>query len=106
MKFAFGFDDALDVVGVHGVGGTWGAVATGLFASTAINSAGADGFFFGNPRQLLIQIVGVAATIVYSFVLTYVLLRIVDAFFGLRASEEDEMMGLDLSQHGERAYGV
>jgi Amt family ammonium transporter len=106
IKFSFGYDDALDVVGVHGVGGTWGALATGLFASTAINSAGADGLLFGNPRQLVIQAVGVVATIIYSFVLTYVLLRVVDALFGLRASEEDEMMGLDLSQHGERAYGA
>ncbi len=106
IKFSFGYDDALDVVGVHGVGGTWGALATGLFASTAINSAGADGLLFGNPRQLVIQAVGVVATIVYSFVLTYVLLRVVDALFGLRASEEDERMGLDLSQHGERAYGA
>jgi|SRR5579862_582111 len=79
IKFAFRYDDALDVVGVHGVGGTWGAVATGLFASTAVNSAGADGLFFGNPRQVVIQLVGVLATVVYSFALTYALLRLVDA---------------------------
>jgi len=106
IKFVFGYDDALDVVGVHGVGGTWGALATGLFASTAVNAAGADGLFFGHPSQLVIQAVGVVATVVYSFVLTYVLLRVVDATMGLRATDEDEIMGLDLSQHGERAYGL
>jgi Amt family ammonium transporter len=106
VKFALGYDDALDVVGVHGVGGTFGALATGVFASTAINSAGANGLFFGNPGQVAIQAVGVMTTLVYSFVLTYVLLKVVDATMGLRASEEDEVMGLDLSQHGERAYGL
>ncbi len=108
MKFAFGYDDALDVVGVHGVGGSWGALATGLFASTLVNPAptGADGLFYGNPGQLVIQAIGVGVTVVYSFVVTYILLKIVDATMGLRASEEDEIMGLDLSQHGERAYGL
>jgi Amt family ammonium transporter len=108
IKFSVGYDDALDVVGVHGVGGSWGALATGLFASTAVNPApaGANGLFFGNPGQLLIQAVGVGVTIVYSFALTFVILKIVDATMGLRASEEEEVMGLDLSQHGERAYGV
>jgi ammonium transporter, Amt family len=106
VKFAFGYDDALDVVGVHGVGGTFGALATGVFASTAINSAGADGLLFGNPGQVAIQAVGVLTTLVYSFVLTYILLKVVDATMGLRATEEDEVMGLDLSQHGERAYGL
>jgi Amt family ammonium transporter len=106
IKFAVGYDDALDVVGVHGVGGTWGALATGLFASAAINPAGADGLFFGHPGQVVIQAVGVVATVVYSFVLTYVLLKVVDATMGLRATEEEEVMGLDLSQHGERAYGL
>jgi Amt family ammonium transporter len=67
---------------------------------------GADGLLFGNPGQLIVQAVGVMATIVYSFVLTYVLLKVVDATMGLRATEEDEVMGLDLSQHGERAYGL
>jgi Amt family ammonium transporter len=108
IKFSAGYDDALDVVGVHGVGGTWGALATGLFATTLVNPAptGADGLFFGNPGQLMIQAVGAVTTILYSFVLTYILLKIVDATMGLRASEEDEVMGLDLSQHDERAYGL
>jgi Amt family ammonium transporter len=108
IKFSAGYDDALDVVGVHGVGGTLGALATGVFASTLVNPAptGADGLLFGNPGQLVIQAIGALTTIVYSFVLTYILLKVVDATMGLRASEEDEVMGLDLSQHGERAYGL
>jgi Amt family ammonium transporter len=105
-KFSLGYDDSLDVVGVHGVGGTWGALATGLFASAAVNPAGADGLFFGNPGLLVAQLVSVLATIAYSFVATFVILKVVDAVFGLRASQEDEIMGLDLSQHGERAYNL
>jgi len=107
IKFAAGYDDALDVVGVHGVGGTWGALATGLFASTLVNPApaGADGLLFGNPGQLVLQAIGVLATAVYSFGLTFVILKVVDATMGLRASEDEEISGLDLSQHGERAYG-
>jgi Amt family ammonium transporter len=106
IKFALGYDDALDVVGVHGVGGTWGALATGVFASLAINPGGADGLLFGNPAQLAIQAVSVVATVVYSFVLTFILLKVVDATMGLRATEEEEISGLDLSQHGERAYSL
>lgn len=106
IKFALGYDDSLDVVGVHGAGGTWGALATGLFASTAVNPGGADGLFFGNPAQFGIQALSVAVTLGYSFVVTFILLKVVDATMGLRASEEDEVMGLDLSQHGERAYSL
>ena len=77
-------------------------------AAPVVNPAptGADGLLFGNPGQLVIQAIGALTTIVYSFVLTYVLLKVVDATMGLRASEEEEVMGLDLSQHGERAYGL
>lgn len=106
IKFRLGYDDSLDVVGVHGAGGTWGALATGLFASTAVNSAGADGLFYGNAGQFGIQAVSVLATIAYSFVVSLILLKVVDATMGLRASEEEEVMGLDLSQHGERAYSL
>jgi ammonium transporter, Amt family len=104
FKSRLGYDDSLDVVGVHGVGGTWGAVATGLFASKAINDGGADGLFFGNPGQLWTQIVAVAATMVLAAVATFIILKIVDALVGLRVSEEDEVAGLDLSQHSETAY--
>jgi Amt family ammonium transporter len=104
LKPLFGYDDALDAVGVHGVGGTWGALATGLFASKAINSAGADGLFFGNPAQLGIQAMAVLITMVFVFVGTLIILAIVAGITGLRASEEDERLGLDLSQHDEKAY--
>lgn len=104
LKPKLGYDDSLDVVGVHGVGGTWGALATGLFASKAINAAGNDGLFFGNPGQLWIQFVSVLATVALAFVGTYILLSIVKAVMGLRVGDDEERMGLDLSQHNERAY--
>ncbi|MGH7926420.1 MAG: ammonium transporter, partial [Candidatus Binatia bacterium] len=104
MKGKFGCDDSLDVVGVHGVGGTWGALATGLFASKAINPAGNDGLFFGNANQLWIQFVGVVATIAFAVVVTAIILSILKATMGLRLTEEEERMGLDLSQHNERGY--
>jgi Amt family ammonium transporter len=104
LKPGWGYDDSLDVVGVHGVGGTWGALATGLFASKAINAAGNDGLFFGNPGQLWIQIVAVVATWILAVVGTCILLSIVKAIMGLRLADEEERMGLDLSQHNERAY--
>jgi Amt family ammonium transporter len=104
LKTRLGYDDSLDVVGVHGVGGTWGALATGLFASKAINDAGGNGLFFGNPGQLLVQALSVLVTIVFAFVGSLLLLKIVDAVIGLRVHEEDEVLGLDLSQHDESAY--
>ena len=104
IKAKLGYDDSLDVVGVHGIGGTWGALATGLFASKAINEAGGDGLFFGNPGQLGIQIIAVAVTWVLAFVGTWIILKVLDAVMGLRISHEDESVGLDLSQHSETAY--
>ena len=104
LKPKLGYDDSLDVVGVHGVGGTWGALATGLFASKAVNAAGNDGLFFGNPGQLWIQFISVVVTLILAFVGTYILLSIVKAIMGLRIADDEERMGLDLSQHNERAY--
>jgi Amt family ammonium transporter len=104
LKSKLGYDDSLDVVGVHGVGGTWGALATGLFASKAVNEAGGDGLFFGNPGQLWTQIIAVLATYALAVVGTFVILKIVDAVVGLRVTDEDEVVGLDLSQHSETAY--
>jgi len=104
MKRRFGYDDALDVVGVHAVGGIWGALATGLFASVAVNAAGADGLFFGNPGQLVIQAVAVTASIAFAFLGSLVLLGLTDALVGLRVSDEAERVGLDLSEHEENAY--
>jgi Amt family ammonium transporter len=104
FKSRLGYDDSLDVVGVHGVGGTWGAIATGLWASKAVNPDGADGLFFGNPGQLWVQIVAVVASYALASVMTAVVLKVVDAIVGLRVPEEDEVAGLDLSQHSETAY--
>jgi Amt family ammonium transporter len=106
LKSKLGYDDSLDVVGVHGVGGTWGAIATGIFATKLVNEAGGDGLLYGNPKQLWIQIVAVAVTLVLGFVVTTVILKILDAVMGLRVSDEDEMAGLDLSQHSETAYSL
>jgi Amt family ammonium transporter len=106
LKSKFGYDDSLDVVGVHGIGGTWGALATGLFASKAVNAGGADGLFFGNPGQLWTQFVAVAATWALAFFGTLIILGLLKAIMGLRISDEEEQMGLDLSQHNERGYSL
>ncbi|HEY6395542.1 MAG TPA: ammonia channel protein, partial [Candidatus Binataceae bacterium] len=106
MKGRFGYDDALDVVGVHAVGGIWGALATGLFATTLINSGGANGLFFGNPHQLAVQAIAVVASIVFSFIGSFALLKLTDAVVGIRVVDEGEQMGLDLSEHDENAYAL
>ena len=106
IKIRVGYDDALDVVGVHAVGGIFGALATGLFASIAINSGGANGLFYGNPAQLGIQAIGVIATIAFSLVGSAILYKVTDVLVGIRVEQDDEQMGLDLSQHNENAYAV
>lgn len=105
LKPALGYDDALDVFGVHGVGGTWGAIATGIFASSAIPGS-TDGLLFGNPQLLQAQIVAVVATWAYAFVLSAVILGVLKAVMGLRVSEEEEITGLDLAIHGESGYSL
>ncbi len=104
LRAKTGIDESLDVWAVHGMGGTWGALATGLFASKAINAAGNDGLFFGNPSLIGIQALSVVSTWVYSFVVTLIILKVLDKTMGLRVSEEHEVNGLDLSQHGEAGY--
>ena len=104
VKPKLGYDDTLDAFGVHGVGGFWGAIATGLWATKTINPAGADGLFYGNPGQFLIQLKASLITVVYAFVVTFILLKIVDAVLGLKASEQEERIGLDLTQHREAGY--
>jgi Amt family ammonium transporter len=104
LKSKLGYDDSLDVVGVHGVGGTWGALATGIFATKLVNDAGGDGLLYGNPRQLWIQFLAVAVTWVLGFVMTTIILKVLDGIMGLRVTDEEEMAGLDLSQHSETAY--
>ena len=104
VKAKLGYDDSLDAFGVHGVGGAWGALATGLFASKAVNEAGADGLLFGNASQFTNQLIGVAASILFAAVMTFVIIKIMGLVMDLRVSEAQEMQGLDLSEHGERGY--
>jgi Amt family ammonium transporter len=103
LKSRLKVDDALDVWAVHGVGGWWGAIATGIFATTVINSAG-SGLVDGNPMQVVIQIVAVLAVTLYAGGATWLILKLVDKFVGLRVPEAEEVTGLDASQHGEPAY--
>jgi ammonium transporter, Amt family len=105
LKNRFGYDDSLDAFGVHGVGGLAGALLTGVFAQKALNDAGADGALFGNPRQLGIQALACAVSAIYAAVLTFGILKLVDATLGLRVADSDEREGLDSTQHGEEAYG-
>ena len=104
LKGKLGYDDALDVVAVHGIGGLWGALATGLFASVAWNPGGADGLFLGNPKLFLIQAGGAFATIGYSMIVTFIILKVISALVGLRVNAEAEVRGLDLEEHSEVGY--
>ncbi len=104
IKLKLLYDDSLDAFGVHGVGGTVGALAVGLFAQKAINASGNNGLFFGNPAQLGTQAIGVLATMAYAVAVTFVILKALDATIGLRVADEDEVMGLDITQHEESAY--
>jgi Amt family ammonium transporter len=104
IKGKVGYDDSLDAFGCHGVGGMWGALATGIFATTSVNSAGFDGLLYGNPAQVGIQAIGIVATVALASVATFVILKVVGIFTKLRATVEEEETGLDLSLHGEEAY--
>jgi Amt family ammonium transporter len=106
VKPRFGYDDSLDAFGVHGVGGILGTLATGLFASKAVNPAGADGLFYGNPKQFLIQAAAVGVTVIYSFIVSYIIYKVINIFIKVRVTEKDETIGLDLTQHHENAYTV
>lgn len=103
-KEQLGYDDSLDVVGIHGVGGIWGTLATGIFASKIVNPEGADGLLAGNPAFLGIQAIGVVSIFVYCAVLTGIILFIVKALMGLRVASEEEEAGVDTSAHGEAGY--
>ena len=104
IKTKLGYDDSLDAVGVHGVGGTFGALATGLLASKLVNPNGANGLFFGNLSLLPIQALSIVAAASYSFAVTWIILKLLQRTIGLRVSQEEESDGLDLSQHGESGY--
>jgi Amt family ammonium transporter len=98
-------DESLDVFACHGVGGLWGALATGIFATVAVNAAGADGLIAGNASLIWKQLVGILATAGFSFGLTWVLATIVKVTMKIRVKEDEEVVGLDISQHGEKAFG-
>jgi Amt family ammonium transporter len=104
LKHRAGLDDALDVLGVHGVGGVLGMILTGIFASVAINSAGANGLLHGNPALLGSELIGIVVAAGYSFAVTFGVLKLIDATVGLRVTAEDEAVGLDLTEHAETAY--
>lgn len=104
VKQRLGYDDALDAFGIHGVGGIFGALATGLLASSSVNPAGADGLLLGNPHLFMVQMAAVAATCLFAVIITWTILKVLDHLVGLRVPEEDEEAGLDISQHGEDAY--
>lgn len=106
IKPKLGYDDSLDAFGVHGIGGAWGALATGLFATKTINPAGADGLFYGNPQLLVTQATAVLITVAYTFIVTFIIFKVVDMLMKVRVPEQDEAMGLDLTQHHEEAYTV
>ena len=104
IKTKLGYDDSLDAFGIHGVGGLWGAIATGLFASTAVNGAGADGLFFGNPMQLWIQVEGIVYCALYGIAVTAVIVLAMKACMRVRADEGEQIVGMDALEHGERGY--
>ena len=106
IKAKLGYDDTLDAFGIHGVGGLWGSLATGLWATRAVNPAGADGWLYGNPAQFFVQLKVSAVTVVYSFIVTIVLLKLVDLTMGLRVSDHEERVGRVLTQHKEAGYTV
>lgn len=106
IRLKLHIDESLDVWACHGMAGTWGALATGIFASKAINPAGADGLIYGNPHQLVVQAISVAAVWVFTFAVSFVIAKVLDLTMGLSVTEDEEEMGLDLTQHGEVAYNI
>ena len=104
LRQKWGLDESLDVWACHGMGGTWGALATGLFATKMVNSAGADGLFYGNPSQFFVQALAVIVAIAFAFGVTFVITKLLSRFMDLRVTENEEEVGLDISEHGERAY--
>lgn len=103
-KHKFGYDDSLDAFGVHGVGGTFGAIATGFFASTAVNPAGADGLFYGNAAQVFKQLAGVGTSWIFAAVMTFLIVKAIGLFMQVKADDEQQVQGMDITEHGERGY--
>jgi Amt family ammonium transporter len=104
VKAKLGYDDSLDAFGVHGIGGTWGAIATGLWATTKVNPAGADGLFYGSSDLIVAQLISIVVAYVLAIGGSFVLIKIVGLFMKVRVDEDEEVSGLDLSEHGERGY--
>ncbi|WP_394553770.1 ammonia channel protein [Priestia aryabhattai] len=104
LKKKIGYDDALDAFGLHGIGGTWGGIATGLFATTSVNDAGANGLFYGDPSLIWKQLVAIVATYLFVGIATFIIVKVVGLVVSLRATQEEETLGLDITLHGERAY--
>ncbi len=104
LKHRFGYDDSLDAFGIHGIGGIWGALATGIFATRMINPAAGDGLWYGNSKLFAIQALAVLVTIAYTLIGTFIIYKLVDLLIGVRIADEEEAIGLDLTQHNERAY--
>lgn len=104
LKTKLGYDDALDAFGVHGIGGTWGAIATGLWASTAVNPAGADGLFYGNASLVGVQLISIVVAYLLAGIGSFVLFKVINAITPFRADEAEEISGIDIVEHGERAY--
>ncbi|MGR6010437.1 ammonium transporter [Bacillus cereus] len=104
LKTKFGYDDTLDAFGCHGIGGTWGGIATGLFATTTVNSDGANGLFYGNAALLFKQLIAIGATYAFTIIMTYAIIKAINFFLPVRVDEHEEHMGLDISMHGEKAY--
>ncbi|MDM5238048.1 ammonia channel protein [Bacillus cereus] len=104
LKTKFGYDDTLDAFGCHGIGGTWGGIATGLFATTTVNGDGANGLFYGNAALLFKQLVAIGTTYAFTIIMTYAIIKAINFFLPVRVDEHEEQMGLDISMHGEKAY--
>jgi len=106
IKSKLGYDDSLDAFGVHGVGGMWGTLATGLFAEKAVNAGGANGLFFGNLHQFSVQGLLILVAVPFAIIMTWIIFKVVDALIGMRVEEKNEIVGLDLTQQSEAAYTV
>ncbi|MBR3051817.1 MAG: ammonium transporter, partial [Selenomonadaceae bacterium] len=106
VKEKFGYDDSLDAFGIHGIGGMWGAIATGLWATTAVNPDGANGLFYGETNLFIAQIISIGVAIIFAVVGSTILYKVVNAAVALRAEENEEILGLDITEHGERGYNA
>ena len=106
VKEKFGYDDSLDAFGIHGIGGMWGAIATGLWATTAVNPDGANGLFYGETNLFVAQVISIGVAIVFAVIGSAILYKVVSSVVAVRADENEEILGLDITEHGERGYNA